>query len=103
LVCAGSENVSIYLEVADGSDTHVDGSPLAQLFMRSQSSPRESKPWIATDDSQRGRNYHEISNRAFTNDCLRKIYLFFWIFYQLLPIDGVYRQISMLDIEGDGI
>jgi len=47
---AGSENVSVYLEMADGSDLHVDGSPFARLFMRSQSSQLESTPWIATDD-----------------------------------------------------
>jgi len=50
LVCAGSENVSVYLEMADGSDLHVDGSPFARLFMRSQSTQPQSKVWIATDD-----------------------------------------------------
>jgi hypothetical protein len=89
--------------MADGSDLHVDGSPLARLFQPSQSSQLDSKPWIATDDSQRGLHYHEIILIAFINDCWWKIYLFFWIFYQLLPIDGIYRQISMLDISGDGI
>jgi hypothetical protein len=50
LACAGSENVSVYLEMADGSDLYVDRSPFAQLFQPSQ---LESTPWIATDDSQR--------------------------------------------------
>jgi len=68
LVCAGSENVSVYLELADGSDLHVDGSSYARLFMRSQSSQLDSKPWIATDDLQRGLLYHELSNLAFMND-----------------------------------
>jgi hypothetical protein len=69
LACAASENFSVYLEMADGSDLHVDGSPFSQLFMRSQSSQLESKPWIATDDPQRGLTYHELSMRAFMNDC----------------------------------
>jgi hypothetical protein len=62
-----SENVSVYLEMADGSDLHVDGSPFAQLIQPSQSSQLDSKPWIATDDSQRGLPYHELSNLAFMN------------------------------------
>jgi hypothetical protein len=70
LVCAGSENVSVYLELADGSDLHVDGSPFSRLFQRSQSSQLESTPWIATDDSQRSVDYHGILFFAFMNDCL---------------------------------
>jgi hypothetical protein len=37
LACAASENFSVYLEMADGSDLHVDGSSFARLFKRSQS------------------------------------------------------------------
>jgi hypothetical protein len=68
LACAGSENVSVYLEMADGGDLHVDGSPFSRLFKPSQSFQLESTPWIATDDSQRGMQYHELSNLAFMND-----------------------------------
>jgi hypothetical protein len=64
-----TENVSVYLEMADGGDLHVDGSPFSRLFQRSQSSQLESKSWISTDDSQRGLHYHELSMRAFMNDC----------------------------------
>jgi hypothetical protein len=55
--------------MADGSDLHLYGLPLARLFKRRQSSPRESKPWIATDDSHRGLQYREIFIPAFMNDC----------------------------------
>jgi hypothetical protein len=68
LAYAGSENVSVYLEVADGSDLHVDRSALARLIKRSQSSQLQSNSSIVADDSQRFRLYHEIFILAFMNE-----------------------------------